>query len=104
MPQFPNGLLVPEVCYNHQQFEIDQDRIASNSGPVPEMGKYSIDWASAVEPEELAICIKKLMIYYNGPKNTACCVGWQMSDIKYPLGRSPLIRLASSEFSNGSKN
>ena len=73
------------------------DIIISSSEPVPEKGKYSIDWASAVDPLEAAVCIKKVMIYYKGPKNTECCVGWQMSDdIKYPEGTSPLIRLGKS--------
>ena len=74
--------------------KIHDEKIGSSSEPVPELGQYSLNWAGALEPPDFAKCIDFVLVHYNGPKKSKCCVGWQKSEKKYPFANkttSPIL-------------
>ena len=46
--------------------------IGEASKPLPQQGKYRIDWAAGVYPENRAVCLEKVMIYYMCYNKTLC--------------------------------
>ena len=62
--------------------------IGEASKPLPQQGKYRIDWAAGVYPENRAVCLEKVMIYYMCHKKEdssfvrSGCEG--SSEAKYP--------------------
>ena len=59
------------------------DKIKIYSKPIPELGKYSLDWAAVARPKGAGVCLDKVIAYFNGPTQK-CCDGWKMSKPKYP--------------------
>ena len=91
-----NGLICPDIdrCKDYPEVTIHDEKIGSNSEPVPELGQYSLNWAPAIDPLNFAECVEVVLVHFNGPKNTTCCDGWQKSEKKYPFANkttSPIL-------------
>ena len=72
-------------CYIRSVYS---DRIPEASKPLPQQGKYSIDWGAAFRPQGARVCLEKVMIYYMCHKKEdssfvrSGCEG--SSEAKYP--------------------
>ena len=82
-PTTPANGTVPKICRKQFSLQLFFDKIKIYSKPIPELGKYSLDWAAVARPKGAGVCLDKVIAYFNGPTQK-CCDGWQMSKPKYP--------------------
>ena len=71
-------------CYGRPRISYNSSAVPDHSKPLPDEYMYSVDWATAVYPNDGR---KKLLdevnVYYGGRHN--CCVGWQKMKPKQPV-------------------
>ena len=83
----------PKICKGKFDLQIFFHKIKDFSKPLPDQGKYSLNWAPVVKPNGTGVCLSKVVVYYNGPTEK-CCDGWMKSEPKFPRENndsSPII-------------
>ena len=73
----------PKICRQHFDPKIFFNRIPAFSMPLPDLGKYELDWAPVFKPKGSGVCLERVVAFYNGPTEK-CCHGWMMSKPIFP--------------------